>query len=102
MVLGASGKLLGKTVACVGVMLIMYRDLEQWHLLLSSGLLNGKILFSGMLLINHSVIEYKFFIDLLAFVLFLYVSWDDHLAQHRKGLGDMYSIIAASLLGLHL
>jgi len=102
MVLGAGGKMLGKSVACIGVLLVMYRDTQQWPLLVSSGLLNGKILFSGMLLITHSIIIYKLIIDLLALVLLLYLSWDDQLAQHRKGLGDMYSIIAASLLGLHL
>jgi NADH-quinone oxidoreductase subunit N len=102
MVLGASGKMLGKIVACIGVIVIIGRDLSQWTLLKTSGLLNGKILFSGMLLINHPVIEYKVIIDVLALLLLMYLSWDDHLARHRKGLGDMYSIMAASLLGLHL
>jgi NADH-quinone oxidoreductase subunit N len=102
MVLGTGGKLLGKIVAAIGILVIMQRDLQQWQLLKDAGLLNGKILFSGFLLVNHSVVIFKLIIDLLAFLLMLYLSWDEKLAQHRKGLGDLYSIFAASLLGLHL
>ncbi len=102
MVLGAAGKLLGKIVACIGILVIINKDWAQWQLLKGMGLLNGKILFSGLVLVNHPVIMAKIIIDLLAFLLLLYMSWDDQLARHRKGLGDLYSIFAASLLGLHL
>lgn len=102
LVLGANGKILAKIVACIGILVVLGKDFAQITLLLNNGLPNGKLLFSGMLLLSRSVIEFKVIIDLLAFLLLLYLSWDDHLARHRKGLGDMYSIIAASLLGLHL
>lgn len=102
LVLGAGGKMLGKIVACIGVLVVLNRDWAQWSLLLNNGFPNGKLIFSNMLLINHSVIEFKFMIDLLALALLLYLSWDNHLAQHRKGLADMYAIMVASLLGLHL
>lgn len=102
LVLGASGKMLTKIVACIGILVILSRDKVQLDILQNSGLLNGRLLFSGMLLISPTIIKFKIVIDVLAFALLLYLSWDDHLARHRKGLGDMYSIMAASLLGLHL
>lgn len=102
MVLGAGGRMLGKIVACIGILVVLNRDWAQVDLLLNSGLPNGKLLFGNMLLISRAVIEFKFIIDLLALLLFLYLSWDYHLARHLKGLGDMYTIMAASLLGLHL
>lgn len=102
LVLGANGKMLTKIVACIGILVVLSRDFAQLTILLNNGLPNGKLLFSGMLVLSRQVILFKVVVDLVAFALLLYLSWDDHLARHRKGLGDMYSIMAASLLGLHL
>lgn len=102
LVLGANGKTLTKIVACIGILVVLNRDWAQINILLNSSFPNGKLLFSGMLLFNRTVIDFKLVIDILALALFMYMSWDDQLARHRKGLDDLYSILAASLLGLHL
>jgi NADH-quinone oxidoreductase subunit N len=102
LIFGRNSSLLCKIIACFGLCIVMIKDLEQIGILLNHGLLNGRLLFSQMLLLNKAVIWFKFFIDALAFILLLYFSWDNHLKQHRKGLSDFYSIVTASLLGLHL
>ena len=102
LVFGKNSLLWCKIIACVGLFMVMLKDLEQVGLLLNSGLLNGRLLFGQMLLLNRAVIGFKFFIDVLAFILVLYFSWDNHLKQHRKGLSDLYSIVTGSLVGLHL
>ena len=53
-------------------------------------------------MLTRTIINFKFIIDLLAFILLLYTSWDHRLKAHQKGLSDLYSIFIASLLGLHL
>jgi NADH-quinone oxidoreductase subunit N len=91
-----------KFVACAGVLGIILKDLLQISLLLTNGQANGHFLFNEMLLLTRTGINFKFVIDLLAFILLLYFNWDNSLARHRKGLGDLYSIVIASLTGLHL
>ena len=99
---GKNSLLLCKIVACAGLFLVMVKDLEQMSVLLSSENALGNFFFNNMLIITRTVINFKFIIDLLAFVLLLYFDWDDRLKAHRKGLSDLYSIVIASLLGLHL
>jgi NADH-quinone oxidoreductase subunit N len=91
-----------KTIACIGLLWVMLKDLEQLSLLYANGQFNGHFFFNQMLLITHTSIDLKFIIDLLSLVLLLYFSWDDSLEAHPKGLSDLYTIIVASLFGLHL
>jgi len=59
-------------------------------------------LFGDMLLQSRASLLFRLIIDLSAFVLLLYFSWDKQLKHHSKGLGDLYSLIIASVFGLHL
>jgi NADH-quinone oxidoreductase subunit N len=99
---GKNSQLLCKGIACAGMVIIIVLDINQPRLLLNSGQINGQFLFNGMLLLTRSAIRFKFVIDVLAFILLLYFDWDRRLRAHKKGLSDMYSIIIASILGLHL
>jgi NADH-quinone oxidoreductase subunit N len=99
---GKNSQWICKIVACVGVAFILIKDLEQIGLLLVNGETNGQFLFNEMLLLTRTSINFKFIIDLLAFILLLYSDWDNRLKAHQKGLSDLYSIFIASILGLHL
>jgi len=99
---GKDSQWLCKIVACVGVCVVLIKDLEQIGLLLVNGESSGHFLFNEMLLLTRTIINFKFIVDLLAFILLLYADWDHRLKAHQKGLSDLYSIFIASLLGLHL
>jgi NADH-quinone oxidoreductase subunit N len=99
---GKDSRLICKIIACTGVFLILIVDLEQLPILFSNGQFNGHFFFNQMLLLTRTAVNFKFVIDALAFILLLYFSWDDKLAAHPKGLPDLYSIVIASLFGLHL
>ena len=99
---GKNSQKLCKIVACTGMFLVIVKDLLQISLLLAASQPNGQFLFNEMLLLTRAAINLKFIVDVLAFVLLLYFDWDHKLRAHKKGLSDMYSIVIASLLGLHL
>jgi len=99
---GKNSLLLCKIIACAGVFLVIVMDLAQISILLANDKLNGQFLFDQMLLLTRTGICFKFVIDVLAFILLLYFDWDNSLKSHKKGLSDLYSIVIASLLGLHL
>lgn len=103
LIFGKNSQRLCKIIACVGVALICILDFGQRDFIKQS--LNENIpifLFNNSLLLTRASVNLKFIIDLLAFVLLLYADWDHKLRAHKKGLSDMYTIIIASLLGLHL
>jgi NADH-quinone oxidoreductase subunit N len=87
-----------RTVACAGLVLVMFKDLQQVTLILDG----SHFIFSNMLLLSRSNIFFKLIIDLLSFILLLYFTWDNKLNGHQKGLSDLYSITMASIFGLHL
>ena len=91
-----------RIIACAGILLVVQRDYQQIQLLVFSGHADGYFFFSDMLLLTRIAINFKFLIDILAFVLLLYFEWDDKLSAHRKGLSDLYSIVIGSVFGLHL
>jgi len=95
---GKNSQKLCKIVACAGMLLVIVWDLDQRTLQIG----NGQFLFNEMLLLTRNAINFKFVIDVLAFILLLYFDWDRRLKAHKKGLSDMYSIVIASILGLHL
>ncbi len=87
-----------RAVACAGLVIVLFKDLLQFGLVL-----NGwHLIFNHMLLLNRSSICFKSIIDLLALMLLLYFTWDKKLKAHSKGLADLYSIAIASVFGLHL
>ncbi|MDT3404839.1 NADH-quinone oxidoreductase subunit N [Mucilaginibacter terrae] len=87
-----------RMLACAGMLLVMAADLGQ-DLLIND---EARLLFNSNLILHHSNIVLKLIIDSVAFLLLLYFAWDDELKVHKKGLGDAYTIIVASVLGLHL
>ena len=95
---GKNSAKLCRTVACAGMVLVMFKDLQQFQLIVTS----GRLLFSNMLLLHRTGIFFKLVIDVLSFILLLYFPWDHRLAAHKKGLSDLYTIVIASVLGLHL
>jgi NADH-quinone oxidoreductase subunit N len=95
---GRNSQKLCKIVACAGMFLVIVWDLDQRTLQIG----NGQFLFNEMLLLTRNAINFKFVIDVLAFILLLYFDWDRRLKAHKKGLSDMNSIVIASILGLHL
>jgi NADH-quinone oxidoreductase subunit N len=87
-----------RMVACAGILLVMAADLGQY--LVTE--VDAHLLFNNNLILHHSNIVLKLIIDALTFVLLLYFPWDIQLNSHKKGLGDAYTIIIGSALGLHL
>jgi NADH-quinone oxidoreductase subunit N len=86
---GKNAQRLCKIVACVGILLIAIKELEQLSFVLLKGETVSQLLFGGMLLLTRTSINLKFIIDLLAFVLLVYADWDHKLRAHKKGLSDL-------------
>ncbi|QQL48468.1 NADH-quinone oxidoreductase subunit N [Mucilaginibacter ginkgonis] len=87
-----------RTLAAVGMAFVLFNCLQQLHLVTHE----GKFLFGGMLLLHKTAVVFKSFIDVFAIVLILYVKQDKKFNSHKKGLSDLYTIVIASVLGLHL
>jgi NADH-quinone oxidoreductase subunit N len=102
LIFGKNSRLLCKIIACTGIVLVIIQDLYQVSLLFVNGQPQGHFFFNNMLLLTLTVVGFKFVIDVLAFVLLFYFDWDHKLRAHRKGLSDLYSIVIASIFGLHL
>jgi NADH-quinone oxidoreductase subunit N len=99
---GSNSERLCRIIACAGIVFVIFKDLEQIPMLFTNGQANGHFIFSEMLLITRTAINFKLVIDVLSFVLLLYFGWDDKFAAHPKGLSDLYSIVIGSVFGLHL
>lgn len=95
---GKDSTWLCRTVACIGIVIVIYKDFEQFGMILDG----AHYLFNGMLLLHRNVIIFKLIIDVLMFILLLYFTWDHKLKAHKKGLSDLYTIAVGSVLGLHL
>jgi NADH-quinone oxidoreductase subunit N len=87
-----------RMLACAGMLMVLAADLGQYLIFKEQ----GRFLFINNLILNHSNIVLKMIIDAVTFTLLLYFPWDHQLKTHKKGLGDAYTIITASVLGLHL
>ncbi|WP_184542522.1 NADH-quinone oxidoreductase subunit N [Mucilaginibacter sp. FT3.2] len=95
---GKKSTSLCRTVACAGLLVVLFKDLQQVGITLNA----QHFIFSNMLLLSPAAVWFKLVIDLLAFILLLYFTWDKKLASHKKGLSDLYTITIASIFGLHL
>jgi NADH-quinone oxidoreductase subunit N len=95
---GKASARLCRTIACAGMVVVIFKDLQQFEQILTG----GHFLFGNMLLLHRTAIVFKLVIDLLIFVLLLYFAWDHRLKAHKKGLSDLYTIVVGSVLGLHL
>jgi NADH-quinone oxidoreductase subunit N len=98
LIFGRGSVKLCKIVACAGLLLVLFKDLQQVALILDG----DHVIFGSMLLLRKSAVFFKIIIDLLSFILLLNFTWDDKLKAHPKGLADLYTISIASVLGLHL
>ncbi len=88
-----------RVVAIGGIIYVLYKSLIQF-LLVKDGYLHP--FFNDMLMLSHTEVVFKLIIDFTALLIMFYIPWDKALRAHFKGLADLYSIIVASLLGLHL
>jgi NADH-quinone oxidoreductase subunit N len=96
---GKNSAWLCRILACAGLVLVIFKDLEQFQLLLSG---THFLFFTQMLLLHQTSLMFKLIIDVLSVILLLYFEWDDDLKSHTKGLSDLYSITIAAIFGLHL
>lgn len=87
-----------RMLACAGMLLVLAADMGQYLIFKEQ----GRFLFINNLILNHSNIVLKMIMDAATFTLLLYFPWDHQLKAHKKGMGDAYTIIIASVLGLHL
>jgi NADH-quinone oxidoreductase subunit N len=95
---GKTSGWLCRITACAGLVLVIFKDREQFQLLLT-----GPHLFFGqMLLLHQTSLVFKLVIDALSILLLLYFEWDDDLNAHPKGLSDLYSISIAAIFAMHL
>ncbi len=99
---GRNSQNLCRIVACAGILLVIHKDYQQIQLLVLDKQTNGLFIFGPMLALNHTAINFKLVIDVLAFILLLYFEWDDRLNSHHKKLSDLYTIAIGALFGLHL
>src|SRR6187402_609229 len=98
LIFGKNSEKLCRTVACAGMLVVIFKDLQQVAMVLNK----VNFLFGDMLLLNHTSLVFKFIIDVLTFALLLYFPWDNRLKAHPKGLSDLYTITIGSVFGLHL
>ncbi|RYD86767.1 MAG: NADH-quinone oxidoreductase subunit N, partial [Sphingobacteriales bacterium] len=89
-----------KAIAIAGLVIVLFKDYEQYWLLVKGT--QVKPLFNGMLMLHKDARQFKIIIDVLLLILLFYFSWDEKLASHKKGFSDLYTIIVGSALGLHL
>src|SRR5437588_6649982 len=95
---GKTSGWLCRIVACAGLIVVIFKDLEQFKLLLAG----PHFFFTQMLLLHQTSLIFKLIIDALSVLLLLYFEWDDNLNTHPKGLSDLYSISIAAIFGMHL
>ncbi|MDB5024662.1 MAG: NADH-quinone oxidoreductase subunit [Mucilaginibacter sp.] len=87
-----------RIIACAGLALVIFKDLEQFRLLLTG----PHFFFDQMLLLHQTSLVFKLVIDALSILLLLYFEWDDDLNSHPRGLSDLYSISIAAIFAMHL
>ena len=87
-----------RNIAIMGLVFVLFQTLLQLPLVQTDSIR----FFNGMLLLHRPGVVFKLAIDVLAILILLYIPWDKALRAHFKGLTDLYAIIMASVLGLHL
>lgn len=61
-----------------------------------------KVLFGGMLILNHLSILFKILFCLVSLLFVLFIRYNKPLQEHEKGTGDLYAILLAVHLGMNL
>jgi len=88
-----------RILALAGLIFVASRDIQQLQFFKTG---DNFLLFGQMLALQRTSVLFKIIIDIISAILILYFPWDDQLKKHTKGLSDLYSIVIASVLGLHL
>jgi NADH-quinone oxidoreductase subunit N len=96
---GKNSAKLCRTVALAGLLLIIFKDLQQFQLLVVN---RGYFLFGEMLLLRRETLVFKLLIDVLSLLIVCFPVWDNRLKNHRKRLSDLYTVMIASIFGLHI
>lgn len=61
-----------------------------------------KVLFGGMLILNHLSVLFKILFCLVSVLFVLFIRFNKPLQEHEKGTGDLYAILLAVHLGMNL
>ena len=86
-----------RTIAVAGLVVVLFKDLEQAPMLD-----NAVLFFNNMLILHKPGLKFKILIDMVSILMLLYFEWDADLRSHSKKLSDLYTITIAAILGLHL
>ena len=86
-----------RTIAIAGMVIVLFKDLQQAPMLE-----NTALFFNNMLILHTAGLKFKILIDLISILMLLYFEWDADLRSHSKKLSDLYTITLAAILGLHL
>ncbi|OKS85268.1 NADH-quinone oxidoreductase subunit N [Mucilaginibacter polytrichastri] len=100
LIFGRNSAWICRIVAVGGLFIILFKDLQQIGLLQQNS--GSVFLFSNMLRLYRTAVSFKLIIDFFAIILIIYFGLDKRLKNHAKGLSDLYTIVIASILGLHL
>lgn len=61
-----------------------------------------RVLFGGMIVLNHLSILFKLLFCLVSMLFILFIRFNKPLQEHEKGTGDLYAILLAVHLGMNL
>jgi len=61
-----------------------------------------QVLFGGMIVLDHLSVLFKVLFCLISLIFILFIRFNKSLQVHNKGIGDLYSILLAVLLGMNL
>jgi len=101
LIFGKTSEWLCRTISIAGLIFVIYKVLWQLVLLINTKQ-GAAYLFGEMLQLHRTEVFFKLIIDVIAIIILLYIPWDKALRAHFKDLSDLYSIIIASILGLHI
>ncbi|MBS7564583.1 NADH-quinone oxidoreductase subunit N [Mucilaginibacter sp. Bleaf8] len=99
LIFGKQSDWIVRILACGGLLFVLAADVAQYKVF--SGYTVSSF-FNNNLLLHHTAIVLKMIIDAAAVIILLYMPWDVSLQSHPKGLSDAYTVIVASVLGMHL
>jgi NADH-quinone oxidoreductase subunit N len=102
LIFGRDSAWICRVIAIGGLLVILFKDLQQIGLLQTKADAGSVFLFSNMLRLYRTAISFKLIIDFFAIILIIYFGLDARLKKHPKGLSDLYTIVIASILGLHI
>ena len=64
--------------------------------------INGRLLFFENIQLDQVAVSFKFIFAFVVFLFALFIRYDKNLQSHTKGVGDLYMLLPAIVLGLNL